>query len=137
MKHKILTLIILLLPYLVWADSQVLKLNEKPVPEVVARVNGTTLNSDQLQSEFISFRLRLQAQGKKISPSEETLIARQLLKAEIMKELITQKARSLNIKITPQKSLLNNPLQITFKIHPLQITLKKLLTGTSIAPESL
>ena len=103
MKRIIPALTLLLLPYIVWADSQIFKLNNKPVPEVVARVNGTTLYSGQLQSEFISFRLRLQAQGKKISPSEETLIARQLLKAEIMKELITQKARSLNIKITPEK----------------------------------
>ena len=103
MKHKILTLILLLLPYLVWADSQIFKLNNQPVPDVVAEVNGITLNSSQLQSEFISFRLRVQAQGKKIPPTEEILIARELLKAEIMKELITQKARSLNIKITPEK----------------------------------
>jgi len=104
MNHKkILTLIFLLLPCLVWADSTIFKLNDKPVPEVVARVNGTTINSAQLQSEFISFSLRAQAQGKKIPPSEETLIARELLKAEIMKELIAQKARSLNIKITPEK----------------------------------
>jgi len=103
MKHKILTLILLLFPCLVWANSTIFKLNDKPVPEVVARVNGTTINSAQLQSEFISFSLRAQAQGKKIPPSEETLIARELLKAEIMKELIAQKARSLNIKITPEK----------------------------------
>ena len=103
MKHQIITLILLLLPYLVWADSQAFKLNNKPVPEVVARVNGTTLKSAQLQSEFISLRLRFQAQGKTIPPSEETLIARELLKAEIMKELIAEKARSLNIKITPEK----------------------------------
>ena len=67
---------------------------------MVAKVNGTTLKSAQLQSEFISFRLRVQAQGKKIPLSEEILIARELLKAEIMKELIAQKARSLNIKIS-------------------------------------
>tara|TARA_B100000686_G_scaffold63883_1_gene68640 strand:+ start:735 stop:1760 length:1026 start_codon:yes stop_codon:yes gene_type:complete len=103
MKHKILTLILLLFPYLVWADSQEFKLNDKPVPEVVARVNGTALYSAQLQTEFISFRLQAQAQGEKITPSEETLIARELLKAVIMKELIAQKALSLNIKITPEK----------------------------------
>nr|MBC8218967.1 SurA N-terminal domain-containing protein [Pseudomonadota bacterium] len=103
MKYKLLTLVLLLLPCLVWADSKDFKLNGKPVPAVVAKVNGTSLSSAQLESEFIAFRLRAQVQGKKISPSEETLIAREVLKAEIMKELITQKARSLNVKVSSEK----------------------------------
>lgn len=104
MNYKFLVLLIwLLLPRIAWAESEIFKLNGKAVPDVVATVNGTPLNSAQLQSEFISFRLRAEVQGKKIAPSEETLLARELLKAEIMKELITQKARSLNIKITPEK----------------------------------
>ena len=103
MKYKLLALVLLLLPCLVWADSEDFKLNGKPVPAVVAKVNGVSLSSAQLESEFISFRLRAQVQGKKIAPSEETLIAREVLKAEIMKELITQKARSLNVKVSSEK----------------------------------
>ncbi len=103
MIHKLIILLFLFCPSLASADSEVFKLNGKPVPAVVAKVNGVSLPSTQLESEFISFKLRAQVQGKKISPSEETLIAREVLKAEIMKELIAQKAKSLNIKITPEK----------------------------------
>jgi parvulin-like peptidyl-prolyl isomerase len=103
MKIKLLALVLLLLPCLVWAKSKIFELNGKPVPAVVAKINGTSLSSSQLESEFIIFRLRAKAQGKKISPSEEPLIAREVLKAEIMKELIAQKSRSLNIKITTEK----------------------------------
>ena len=103
MKNKLLALVLVLLPSLVWAEPKVFELNGKPVPAVVAKVNGTSLSSSQLEVELIAFRMRAQHQGQKIKPSEEILIARELLKAEIMKEIITQKARSLNIKITPDK----------------------------------
>jgi parvulin-like peptidyl-prolyl isomerase len=103
MKKKFLALVLVLLPSLVWAESKVFELNGKPVPAVVAKINGTSLSSSQLENEFKIFRLRAQAQGKKISPSEELLFAREILKAEIMKVLIAQKSRSLNIKITPEK----------------------------------
>ena len=79
------------------------ELNGKPVPAVVAKVNGNSLSSYQLESEFVTFRLRARVQGKKISPPEETLIAREMLKAIIMKELITQKALSLKLKVSSAK----------------------------------
>ena len=103
MIYKLLPLLFFILPGLVGAESEIFELNGKPVPTVVAKVNGVSLNSTQLQTEYIAFRMRAQHEGKKISSSEETVIARELLKAEIMKELIAQKARSLNIKITTDK----------------------------------
>lgn len=103
MKYKLLLLLFLFCPSFALADSEVFKLNGKPLPAIVAKVNGVSLHATQLESQFISFQLRSQVQGKKISPSEETLIARELLKAEIMKEIITQKAKSLNIKIAPDQ----------------------------------
>ena len=103
MSYKLLPLLFFIFPGLVGAESEIFKLNGKPVPAVVAKVNGVTLNSAQLQTEYIAFRMRTQHQGEKISSSQETLIARELLKAEIMKELIAQKARSLNIKVTADK----------------------------------
>ena len=104
MKVKFIALLIwFLFPHIAWTESEVFKLNGKPVPDVVAKVNGTALNSTQLEREFASFRLRTQAQGKTIAPDEENLIARELLKAEIMKALIAENARSLNIKITTEK----------------------------------
>ena len=90
MRKKLLALVLVLLPSLLWAESKVFELNGKPVPTVVAIVNGTTLSSAQLESEFINFRLRAHAQGKSITPSEEPLIAREVLKAEIMKEIISR-----------------------------------------------
>ncbi len=104
MNSKLLPFLLLLfLPHLAWAESEIFKLNGKPVPAIVAKVNGVSLNSEILETELIAFRMRAQHQGKKITPSEESLVARELLKAEIMKELISQKARSLNIKIAPEK----------------------------------
>ena len=103
MKFKLLLLILLLFPSPIGAAPEVFKLNGKSVPSIVAKVNGNPLSSAQLESEFITFRLRAQAQGKKISLSEEIIIAREMLKAVIMKELITQKALSLNISISSEK----------------------------------
>tara|TARA_Y100001934_G_scaffold175668_1_gene208075 strand:+ start:1615 stop:2640 length:1026 start_codon:yes stop_codon:yes gene_type:complete len=103
MKPTLLLLILLFLPTQIEAESEVFKLNGKPVPVVVAKVNGNPLKAAQLESEFITFQLRAQAQGKKISPSEEVIIGREMLKALIMKELITQKALSLNISIPSKK----------------------------------
>ena len=103
MIYKLLPLLFFILPGLVGAESDIFELNGKPVPAVVAKVNGVSLNSNQLETEYITSRMRTEQQGEKISASQETLIARTLLKAEIMKELIAQKARSLNIEITADK----------------------------------
>ena len=103
MSYKLLPLLFFILPGLVGAESDIFELNGKPVPAVVAKVNGVSLNSNQLETEYITSRMRTEQQGEKISASQETMIARTLLKAEIMKELIAQKARSLNIEITADK----------------------------------
>ncbi|HIJ49483.1 MAG TPA: hypothetical protein HPP54_00220 [Nitrospinae bacterium] len=103
MKYKLLTLLLFLIPCLVEAEPDVFKLDGKPVPTIVAKVNGVSIYSIQLESEFISFKLRAQFQGEKISPSEEPIIAREVLKSEIMKEIITQKAKSLDIEISPEQ----------------------------------
>ena len=103
MRYKLLPLFFFIFPGLVGAESEIFELNGKPVPAVVAKVNGVSLNANQLETEYIAFRMRTEQQGEKISAPQETLIARTLLKAEIMKELIAQKARSLNIEITADK----------------------------------
>jgi len=103
MKVKLLLLILLLFPSLVEAESAVFKLNGKPVPAVVAKVNGKSISSAQLERDLITFRLRAQAQGNKVAPSAETIVAREMLKALVMKEIITQKALSLNISISSEK----------------------------------
>jgi len=104
MKITLLLLIFLFAPVsLFGAEPEVFKLNGKPIPDVVAKVNGKPIKSAQLESEFITFRLRAKAMGNKVAPAAETLVAREMLKAIIMKELITQKALSLNIKVSSEK----------------------------------
>ena len=100
MKYKLLTLLLFLIPCLVEAEPEVFKLDGKHVPAIVAKVNGVPLNSARLEGEFVAFRMRSKHQGKEIKTSEELLIAREVLKAEIMKEIITQKAKSLDIEIS-------------------------------------
>ena len=103
MKVKLLLLILLLFPSIVRAETDVFELNGKPVPPVVAKVNGKSISSVQLESGLITFRLRARAQGNNIAPSAETIVAREMLKALVMKELIIQKALSLNISISSEK----------------------------------
>lgn len=123
MKIKLLTLFLLLVPCLVAAEPEVFKLNGKPVPAIVAKVNGVALSSTQLEGELIAFRMRSQHQGREIKPSEELLIARELLKAEVMKEIITQKAKSLDIKIAPdQIDLQIQGIEDKFPSHEMFIT---------------
>jgi parvulin-like peptidyl-prolyl isomerase len=123
MNFKLLTLFLLLIPSLVGAESEVFELNGKPVPTIVAKVNGVALNSTQLEGELIAFRMRARHQGKEIKPSEELLIARELLKAEIMKKIITQKAKLLDIKIaTDQIDLQIQGVEDKFPSHTAFIT---------------
>jgi foldase protein PrsA len=103
MKYKLLALLLFLIPCLVEAETEVFKLDGKPVLAIVAKINGVPLNSARLEREFFAFRMRAKLQGKEIKPSEELLIAREVLKAEIMKEIINQKAKSLDIVISPDQ----------------------------------
>ena len=80
MSYKLLPLLFFILPGLVGAESDIFELNGKPVPAVVAKVNGVSLNSNQLETEYIAFRMRTEQQGEKISASQETLIAPHYLK---------------------------------------------------------
>ena len=52
MNYKLLTLLFFIFPGLVEAESEIFELNGKPVPAVVAKVNGVSLNSYQLQTEY-------------------------------------------------------------------------------------
>ncbi len=78
-------------------------LNGKPVPKVVAKVNGVALSSDVLERELFAFRFQSKQMGREIQPDEETRIARELLKSMVARELVVQKADSLGITITEEK----------------------------------
>ena len=78
-------------------------INGKLVPQVVARVNGVPLASEVLQRELFGFRFQSKQMGKEIKPEEEYSVARELLKSVVARELIVQKAKSLDIAITEDK----------------------------------
>ena len=78
-------------------------LNGKPVPEIVATVNGSPIHSQTLKSEFFAFRLRAKQMSREIKPADEITIARELIKAVIGQKLVVQKARALGIAITDEQ----------------------------------
>ena len=75
------------------------KINGKPVPKVIAQVNGTDLHSDILVREMTAFKLMSSHQGKTVKPESEGKIARKILEKEIDEELIYQKARLAGVQI--------------------------------------
>ena len=74
-------------------------INGKPVPKVVAKVNGTELGSDLLKREMIAYELLANRQGKNIETEDEGKIARVLLMKAIDDELIYQQGLKQNISI--------------------------------------
>ena len=74
-------------------------INGKPVPRVVATVNGTKLTSDLLKREMIAYRLLTHRQGKTMETEDEEKIAQGLLMKAIDDELIYQQGLKQNINI--------------------------------------
>ncbi len=109
MKTKTLIILfllaIILLPQSLIAEENTVSftLNGRPVPQVVAQVNGVSLNSEVLQREFFAFRFQSKKMGREIKLDEEIKIARELLKSMVARELVVQKATSLGITITEKQ----------------------------------
>ena len=88
------------LPETVFAESATeFTISGKPVPQVVAKVNGTELTSDLLKREMIAYRLLASRQGKAMETKNEEKIARGLLMKAIDDELIYQQGLKQNISI--------------------------------------
>jgi parvulin-like peptidyl-prolyl isomerase len=99
----VLFLLVLILPSALLAQEKPFTLNGKPVPQVVATVNGIPLSSEILEREMFAFRIRARQMGRDIKPADEITIGHELLKEAIGRELMVQKARSLGVSITEQK----------------------------------
>ena len=93
----------LLLPPGLTATEKPFTLNGEPVPQVVAKVNGVPLGSEILERDLFAFRIQSKHMGREIKPTEEITIARELVKAAVVQELIVQKSKSLGITITEEK----------------------------------
>ena len=88
------------LPETVFSESATeFMISGKPVPQVVAKVNGTELTSDLLKREMIAYRLLASRQGKTMETKNEEKIARGLLMKAIDDELIYQQGLKQNINI--------------------------------------
>ena len=74
-------------------------INNKPVPTVVASVNGTDLTADLLKREMIAYRLMISRQGQKLESVNEEKVAKGLLMKAIDTELIYQEGLKKNILI--------------------------------------
>ncbi len=74
-------------------------INGRPVPKVVAQVNGTELSSDFLEREMVAFKLMSLQQGREIKAESEDKIARKILQGKIEEELIYQKARLASVQV--------------------------------------
>ena len=78
----------------------------KPVPKIVARVNGADINADILYREMLAFRLMSAQRGQQLPKEHERQVARDLLDKEIEKELFYQQARLKSIMI-PSEAIQN------------------------------
>lgn len=107
MKLKSLLLFLLLLVFPIGLNAEDKKepftLDGKPVPDIVAKVNGVPLYSQELERDLFAFRFRSKQMGKEIKPEEEITIARELVKAAAGQELLVQKAKSLGIRISEKQ----------------------------------
>gem|GEM_PF-393212 len=100
--------LILFTAILLWLPSTALeaetveetfKINGKPLPGIVAQVNGTDVLSDAIKREMVAFELMSSQQGKEVKAGAKDKIARKILEKEIDEELIYQKARLAGIQI--------------------------------------
>ena len=74
-------------------------INDKPVPLVVATVNGTDLTADLLHREMIAYRIMISRQGHTLEFKDEKKIVQGLLMKAIDTELIYQQGLKKNITI--------------------------------------
>ena len=90
-------------PVNILANDKLFTLNGKPVPEVVAKVNGVPLKSAILQRELFGFHFQSKQLGREVKPSDEPEIAQELVKGMVARELVVQKAKDLGITITQEQ----------------------------------
>ena len=101
-SHSLMSILVLLLalPGGLFAESATeFLINGKPVPIVVAKVNGTKLTSDLLKREMIAYRLLASRQGKTMETKDEEKVAQGLLMKAIDDELIYQQGLKQSIHI--------------------------------------
>ncbi len=77
-------------------------LNGKPLPEVVASVNGTDISSEILKRELSVFRELWAQRGQKVSPGEQEKVAQEIINNAIDDELLYQKGVEMKVVVDPK-----------------------------------
>ncbi|MFQ5673636.1 MAG: peptidylprolyl isomerase [Nitrospinales bacterium] len=78
------------------------KINGKPVPDIVATVNGTNITAEFLKNKMFMWRMESRQKGEQITPELEEKFARAVITQAIEKELLYQKGKELNVKVEPE-----------------------------------
>lgn len=84
------------------AAAEKFEVNGKPVPEIVATVNGTNITADYLKNKMFMWRMDSRQQGRQVTPELEEKFAHEAIAQAIERELFYQKGKELNIKVEPE-----------------------------------
>jgi len=101
-SHSLMSILALLIALsgVVSAESATeFLINGKPIPKIVAKVNGTKLTSDLLKREMIAYRLLASRQRETMGTTDEEKVAQGLLMKAIDDELIYQQGLKQSINI--------------------------------------
>jgi len=94
----LLSIIISSLPTLA-DDGDDFLIGGKPLPDVVAKINGSPVPSDVLINEVRAWRIMADRRGTSKSPKEEIRFARGEIQRAVDHELLYQKSQEIKIKI--------------------------------------
>ncbi|PIR01433.1 MAG: hypothetical protein COV66_01340 [Nitrospinae bacterium CG11_big_fil_rev_8_21_14_0_20_45_15] len=101
--HLLFTLCFTLTFLALTSTAESFSINGKPVPEVVATVNGSELTAALLEREVTAYKLIASQQGRNVPDDQDDKIAQGVLMRAIDQELLRQKGVALNISISPQR----------------------------------
>jgi len=101
--HLLFTLCFSIIFLTLTSTAESFSINGKPVPEVVATVNGSELTAALLEREMTAYKLIASQQGHRVPSEQDDTIAQGVLMRAIDQELLRQKGVSLNISISPQR----------------------------------
>ena len=96
---------------LIWAaDFKEFQINGKPIPTILAIVNGTNITAESLRYQVETLKMASKRKNKQITPKQQETFVRNSLSQAIEEELLYQKGKDLNIKVdtkTIQKEIDN------------------------------
>lgn len=88
---------------ILWAENvEEYKIDGKPVPEIVASVNGINISRGFLQGQVQAWKMMSMRQGKEVTLEEEESFAHSVVTTAIELELLYQRGQELNIEVSAE-----------------------------------